>query len=194
MTSNVDEERIFVEERRNRIIEILSRKNRASVAELSQEFRIGEATIRRDLQELENRGLVLRTHGGVLVMDTASRESPLKERETHNREKKERIAQCIAQFVRNGESIMIDGGTTTLVRQSLLRSPLFPDPTADQGIHVLRMAVRVTCEVLDAAQEGYRINLPLRVVDGATPVAPTVSVDNPAIAVQSVPIAEDRSG
>ncbi len=121
MTSNVDEERIFVEERRNRIIEILSRKNRASVAELSQEFRIGEATIRRDLQELENRGLVLRTHGGVLVMDTASRESPLKERETHNREKKERIAQCIAQFVKNGESIMIDGGTTTLQIARTLR-------------------------------------------------------------------------
>ena len=91
------------------IIEIPSRKNRASVPELSQEFRIGEATIRRDLQELEDHGLVLRTYGGVLVMDTGSRESPLKERKTHNREKKERIAQLIAQFIKNRESIMIDG-------------------------------------------------------------------------------------
>ena len=89
MADNVDEERIYVEERRNRIIEILSRNNRASVAELSQEFRIGEATIRRDLHELESRGLVLRTHGGVLLMDTASRETPVMERETHNSKKKE---------------------------------------------------------------------------------------------------------
>jgi DeoR family transcriptional regulator, fructose operon transcriptional repressor len=120
--NNADEERIFVEERRNRIVEILSRKNRASVAELSQEFRIGEATIRRDLHELESRGLVLRTHGGVLVMDTASREAPLTERETRNREKKERIAQCIAQLIKNGESLMIDGGTTTLQVARTLRA------------------------------------------------------------------------
>jgi len=121
MADNVDEERIYVEERRNRIIEILSRNNRASVAELSQAFRIGEATIRRDLHELESRGLVLRTHGGVLLMDTASRETPVMERETHNSKKKERIAHCIAQFIKNGESIMIDGGTTTLQIARTLR-------------------------------------------------------------------------
>ena len=114
MASQLDEERIFVEERRNRIIEILSRNNRASVAELSQAFRIGEATIRRDLHELESRGLVLRTHGGVLLMETASREITVTERETRNIKKKERIAQCVSQFIKNGESIMIDGGTTTL--------------------------------------------------------------------------------
>ncbi len=114
MANNAEEERVFVEERRSRIIEILSRKNRASVAELSLEFRVGEATIRRDLQELESRGLVLRTHGGVLVMDAVSHESPLAERETHNHERKERIGRCIAQFIKNGESILIDGGTTTL--------------------------------------------------------------------------------
>ncbi len=120
--NNADDEKIFVEERRNRIVELLAKKNKASVAELSQEFRIGEATIRRDLHELEQRGLVLRTHGGVLVMDTSSRELPLTERETHNREEKERIARFIAQLVRNGESIMIDGGTTTLQIARMLRA------------------------------------------------------------------------
>jgi DeoR family transcriptional regulator, fructose operon transcriptional repressor len=116
-----EEEKIFVEERRSRILELLNRKNKASVSELSLEFHIGEATIRRDLTELEQRGQVLRTHGGVIIMDTASRETPFKEREMHNREKKERIAQFIAQFVRNGESIMIDGGTTTRQIARLLR-------------------------------------------------------------------------
>jgi DeoR family transcriptional regulator, fructose operon transcriptional repressor len=122
MIGSGDEEKIFVEERRNRIIELLEKKNKASVSELSLEFRIGEATIRRDLTDLEQRGLVLRTHGGVLLMETASRESPLNERETHNREQKERIARFVAQVVRNGESIMIDGGTTTLQIARLLRA------------------------------------------------------------------------
>jgi alpha-mannosidase len=67
-----------------------------------------------------------------------------------------------------------DAGTTTLVRQTLLRAPLFPDPTADQGTHVLRTSIRIANDVLDAVSEGYRVNLPLRVVDGAAPVAPLV--------------------
>ena len=87
-----------------------------------------------------------------------------------------------------------DGGTTTLVRQSLLRAPLFPDPTADQGRHVLRTAISIGDDVLDAAREGYRINLPLRIVDGAAPVAPLVRSDCPEIVVEAVKLAEDRSG
>ncbi|MGG7509140.1 alpha-mannosidase [Plantibacter sp. YIM 135249] len=86
-----------------------------------------------------------------------------------------------------------DGGTTTLVRQSLLRAPLFPDPEADQGVHVLRSTLTVGAEILDAAREGYRINLPLRTLTGA-PVAPIVSVDDPAVVVEAVKLAEDRSG
>ena len=87
-----------------------------------------------------------------------------------------------------------DGGTTTLVRQSLLRAPLFPDPTADQGRHVLRTAIRLSDDILDAVQEGYRLNLPLRVIESAAPVASLVSSDNPAIVVEAVKLAQDRSG
>jgi alpha-mannosidase len=86
------------------------------------------------------------------------------------------------------------GGTTTLVRQTLLRAPRFPDPTADQGRHVLRTSIRIANDVLDAVSEGYRVNLPLRVVEGATPVAPLVRSDCPSIVVESVKLAEDRSG
>ncbi|MGK9146283.1 alpha-mannosidase [Plantibacter flavus] len=86
-----------------------------------------------------------------------------------------------------------DGGTTTLVRQSLLRAPVFPDPDADQGRHVLRSTLTVGAAILDAAEEGYRINLPLRAVQGAA-VEPLVSVDDPGIVVEAVKLAEDRSG
>lgn len=85
------------------------------------------------------------------------------------------------------------GGTFTLVRQSLLRAPVFPDPTADQGRHVLRTSLRIGDDILDAADEGYRLNLPLRVVDGAAS-SPLVVSGSPAIVVESVKLAEDRSG
>ncbi|HXH34943.1 MAG TPA: glycoside hydrolase family 38 C-terminal domain-containing protein [Plantibacter sp.] len=86
-----------------------------------------------------------------------------------------------------------DGGTTTLVRQSLLRAPVFPDPQADQGEHVLRSTLTVGAGILEAAEEGYRINLPLREVQGSA-VEPLVVVDGPGVVVEAVKLAEDRSG
>lgn len=86
------------------------------------------------------------------------------------------------------------GGTFTLVRQSLLRAPVFPDPTADQGRHVLRTSVRIGDDILAAVEEGYRLNLPLRVIEGAAASAPLVISESPAIVVESVKLAEDRSG
>ena len=87
-----------------------------------------------------------------------------------------------------------DGGTTTLVRESLLRGPTFPDPDADQGHHVFRTVLRVGASVLDAADSGYRLNLPVRSVEGSAPVAPLVTVSSPQVFVEAVKLAEDRSG
>jgi alpha-mannosidase len=87
-----------------------------------------------------------------------------------------------------------DGGTTTLVRESLLRAPTFPDPHADQGSHSFRTSVRVSGGVLDAVTGGYRLNLPVRTVLGGHAVVPIVSVDAPAVMIEAVKLAEDRSG
>ena len=87
-----------------------------------------------------------------------------------------------------------DGGTTTTVRLSLLRAPLYPDPESDQGEHVLRCSLVVGASIADAVCEGYRANLPLREVEGAGPVAPLVAVDHQAVVVEAVKLAEDRGG
>ncbi len=87
-----------------------------------------------------------------------------------------------------------DGGTTTTVRMSLLRAPKFPDPDADRGRHELTVTVRPGAGIADAVQEGYRTNLPPRLVTGASPVKPLVSLSNPALVVEAVKLAEDGSG
>lgn len=86
--------------------------------------------------------------------------------------------------------------STTTVRLSLLRAPLFPDPQADQGLHTMNVSLRVGATVPDAVFEGYRINLPLRRIEGvgATEVEPLVRVDGPGIVVEAVKLAEDGSG
>ncbi|NEA40882.1 glycoside hydrolase family 38 C-terminal domain-containing protein, partial [Streptomyces sp. SID11385] len=84
------------------------------------------------------------------------------------------------------------GGTYSLVRQSLLRAPLFPDPEADQGTHVFRTSV-VLGGVDAALRAGYRLNLPLRPAGGG-PVEPLVRCDAPSVVVETVKLAEDGSG
>ncbi len=86
------------------------------------------------------------------------------------------------------------GGVTTLVRLSLLRAPRYPDPEADQGRHRLRYALVPGAGIVDAAREGYRINLPVREVSGQEAVAPLVSVEDDGVIVESVKLADDRSG
>lgn len=86
-------------------------------------------------------------------------------------------------------------GTTTVVRMSLLRAPLFPDPDCDQGHHRLRFSVRPGATIGDAVEQGYRRNLDTRVVEGAAvSIEPLIRLDNPAVVVESVKLANDRSG
>ncbi len=87
-------------------------------------------------------------------------------------------------------------GSCTVVRVSLLRAALFPDPDADQGRQEFRFSVMVGAQIVDAVEEGYRLNLPLREAKGAAAplAAPFVSIDTPGIVVEAVKLAEDRTG
>ncbi|MFF4231908.1 alpha-mannosidase [Streptomyces sp. NPDC001820] len=87
-----------------------------------------------------------------------------------------------------------DGGTTTTIRLSLVRAPRVPDPQADQGTHRFTYALLPGATVQDAIAEGYALNLPLRVAQAAGSIEPVVSSDNPAVTVEAVKLADDRSG
>jgi alpha-mannosidase len=84
--------------------------------------------------------------------------------------------------------------TTTTVRMSLLRAPRFPDPHTDQGKHTFRYALLPGAAIGDAVAAGYRINLPVRPVTGSAPLAPLVTVDNDAVVISAVKLADDESG
>ncbi|MFE5867214.1 alpha-mannosidase [Streptomyces roseifaciens] len=87
-----------------------------------------------------------------------------------------------------------DTGTTTTVRLSLLRAPRFPDPRTDQGVHRFRYALVPNASIGDAVREGHRINLPERRVPGSADVRPLVHVDDEAVVVSAVKLADDGSG
>ena len=102
---------------------------------------------------------------------------------------------AVANDATYGHDISRRGDDATVVRLSLLRAPRYPDPQADQGRHRLNVSVRPGAAIGDAVQQGYRRNLAPRVVAGsAASVEPLVAVDNPAVVVEAVKLAQDGSG
>lgn len=99
--------------RRRRLLDQLEREEFARVAELATIFRVSEITIRRDLDELAEQGLIERFHGGGRLIARRPAVSPSNPGMTHEREKR-LIAAAAARFVRPGDTVMISGGTTTL--------------------------------------------------------------------------------
>ena len=107
----------FVEERRGKLLEYVNTNSRADIGELALALDTTEATIRRDLAILEKENLVQRVHGGVLRREKPSvwQSTTLQERMAMHTEEKQRIADFVTQMVHDGESLMIDGGSTTIM-------------------------------------------------------------------------------
>ncbi len=103
---------LFVEERKRKIMEMLSVQSKLYVSKLCKEFGVSPVTIRSDLQELEQAGLLQRTHGGAIPVSKASYEPTSHAKEISHMEEKKRIAAKAAELVEPGDTICLDTGTT----------------------------------------------------------------------------------
>lgn len=111
-------------ERQERIIKSLQTEGQVSVADLSNRFGVTEMTIRRDLQELNNRGLAQRIHGGAISTDLnhLKLEPPILHRIKEQAIAKRLIAETVAGMIGENETIFIGSGTTALaVAEALSR-------------------------------------------------------------------------
>jgi len=105
--------RLLVEERRRRILELVEAQERVTVDELVRRFGVSAVTIRGDLDALADLGAVVRSHGGALKRAEAPEDVPITVKETLHHAEKVRIGHAAAQMIRDGETIMLDSGTTT---------------------------------------------------------------------------------
>jgi DeoR family transcriptional regulator of aga operon len=106
------ETELLVEERRRRIREIVTEREKITVAGLAQMFGISQVTARNDLNALAEIGAVVRTRGGALAQ-SADADLPLAVKQTLRRPEKMRIAQEAVKLIGEGQTIMLDSGTTT---------------------------------------------------------------------------------
>src|SRR2546430_5821687 len=106
--------KMIAQERRQRIFEDIETSGIASVRDLAQRFEISTITVMRDLQELEQEGLIRRVHGGAISVRGASYEPPFIARESQFSTEKQRIAAKAVDLINEGDSLILDVGTTTL--------------------------------------------------------------------------------
>jgi DeoR/GlpR family transcriptional regulator of sugar metabolism len=100
--------------RRFELIRLAQRQGQLSVAALCSQFGVSADTIRRDLDLLSVRGFVRRTHGGAVPADyLAQGESSSAQRIGSRIAEKTRIAQCASELIQDGESLILNGGSTT---------------------------------------------------------------------------------
>ncbi|HEX3871772.1 MAG TPA: DeoR/GlpR family DNA-binding transcription regulator [Pirellulales bacterium] len=104
---------MLAEERRTHLLELVRSRGFASLPDLATELQVSESTVRRDLEALEESGAAKRTHGGVFYTGSAPQLPHFEERQPAQWDKKRAIARRAAELVEEGDTLLLDGGTTT---------------------------------------------------------------------------------
>jgi DeoR/GlpR family transcriptional regulator of sugar metabolism len=111
---------VLVEERRQKVLELVKGKGFVALADLAVTLAFSESTIRRDLDYWDEQGILKRTHGGAMYTGDGSALPALEERSAAAFEEKRQVARAAAARIRDGDAILLDGGTTTLEVAKLL--------------------------------------------------------------------------
>ncbi len=110
----------FANQRRDKILDMIREDGQAKVADLSRIFKVTEVTIRQDLERLEEEGLIRREHGGAILNQTRDDIGELQLVNQQNMEAKRAIAAEAVKLIDNGDTIILDSGSTTTEIAKLL--------------------------------------------------------------------------
>ncbi|MBN1317897.1 MAG: DeoR/GlpR transcriptional regulator [Anaerolineales bacterium] len=124
-------------QRQLKIMDILRKEPTVLVKDLAVRTNVHESTIRRDLDEMEAKGLVRRIHGGAILEDQSPIEPLLGSRQITHKEEKDLVGRAAGELVRDGEIVFIDGGTTTLF--------IVPYILERKGLTVVTCGLNIAC-------------------------------------------------
>lgn len=133
-------------QRQNEIANYLTAYGFARISDLGKMFNVSEMTIRRDLDDLEKRGVFQRTYGGALASETAFFEMAYHAKSQLFNEEKERIGKAASELVSNGETVILDSGSTTTQIGRFLK---------DRQITVITTGLNIAAELVNS--EGIKL-------------------------------------
>jgi DeoR family fructose operon transcriptional repressor len=142
---------LYAQERQQAIVDLISRRGRMSVSDLSQQFAVTTETVRRDLSALEGLRLIRRVHGGAIAADALTVvETGLSDRDSSHTEEKDRIAAAAVDQLPTGDAtVLIDAGSTTV----RLTERFPPDRRLSVITHSVAVALRL------AGQSGIEVHM-----------------------------------
>jgi DeoR family fructose operon transcriptional repressor len=133
-------------DRRLKIFEYIKRNTSATTNELAEKFNASGSTIRRDLEYLAKKNLIIRTHNGAMV-NTPHAESGFLFNYNRMQEEKKLIAEKAVKFIEDYDFIALSGGTTCyMLAAEILNSPL-------QGITILTNSINITTLILESVKD-----------------------------------------
>jgi DeoR/GlpR family transcriptional regulator of sugar metabolism len=152
---------LLAEPRRMKILAWLQEEGSARVRDLGAAFSVSEATIRQDLEKLEADGFVTRQHGGAFLRTVPKQVETLSLQHMENLDKKRKIGARAASLVGDGETIILDAGSTT--------TEIAHNLTGRQSLTVITNALNIA--LMLGAAPGYAVHMP-----GGQFKAPTLSL------------------
>jgi DeoR/GlpR family transcriptional regulator of sugar metabolism len=152
---------LLAEPRRMKILDWLQEEGSARVRDLSAAFSVSEATIRQDLEKLESDGYITRQHGGAFLRTVPSQVENLSLQHMENLDKKRKIGAKAASLVHDGETIILDAGSTTTEIAHGLQNRA--------SLTVITNALNIA--LMLGARPGYAVHMP-----GGQFKAPTLSL------------------
>jgi DeoR/GlpR family transcriptional regulator of sugar metabolism len=152
---------MLANQRRDKILELIREDGQAKVMDLARIFKVTEVTIRQDLERLENDGFIIREHGGAYLKDIDHNVRNLSLQNQENLSEKMIIATKAIEFIHDGDTIILDSGSTTTEIAKLIHGY--------KNLTVITNAINIS--LILGAQAG--INL---IVTGGEFKAPTLSL------------------
>jgi len=152
---------MLANQRRKKILELIKEDGHAKVVDLSRIFKVTEVTIRHDLEQLEKEGFIVREHGGAYLKDIDFSVRNFRLLNQDNLPEKMAIARKAIEFIHDGDTIILDSGSTTTEIAKLL--------TGYRNLTVITNALNIA--LILGAQTGINVN-----VTGGEFKAPTLSL------------------
>ncbi len=141
---------ISTADRRSQIIALLENNGQVDVQQLSDLFNVSCVTIRNDLAYLEDKNLLYRTRGGAIRQTKIAIDLALSEKARKNQEQKRRISLKAVELIHEGDTIILDSGTTTMEIAKQLKN--------FQNLTVITNALPIATEL--AGHQGIEIIMP----------------------------------
>ena len=152
---------MLANQRRDKILELLKEDGQAKVMDLSRIFKVTEVTIRQDLERLEKEGFIIREHGGAYLKNIDANVQSLSLQNQENLDLKITIAKKVIEFINEGDTIILDSGSTTTEIAKLMKNY--------KSLTVITNALNIA--LILGAQAGINI-----IVTGGEFKAPTLSL------------------